>query len=103
MGPRLARHVPELRHRRAGRRDEADPRHQPAGLRLAAGGASPYVFDFATSVAARGEIELRRRAGEALPEGWALDPDGAPTTDPERALAGAMLPFGGHKGPRSRP
>lgn len=61
-------------------------------------GGHPYVFDFATSVAARGEIELLRRAGKPLPEGWALDPDGAPTTDPEAGLAGAMLPFGGHKG-----
>ncbi|WP_420963080.1 Ldh family oxidoreductase [Brucella sp. IR073] len=58
----------------------------------------PYVFDFATSVAARGEIELHRRAGKTLPEGWALDSEGQPTTDPEAALAGAMLPFGGHKG-----
>lgn len=60
--------------------------------------ASPYVFDFATSVAARGEIELHRRAGKPLPEGWAIDAQGNPTTDPEAALAGAMLPFGGHKG-----
>lgn len=58
----------------------------------------PYVFDFATSVAARGEIELHRRAGTPLPEGWAIAPDGRPTTDPKAALAGAMLPFGGHKG-----
>lgn len=61
-------------------------------------GTDPYVFDFATSVAARGEIELRRRAGETLPEGWAIDAEGRPTTDPTEALAGAMLPFGGHKG-----
>jgi LDH2 family malate/lactate/ureidoglycolate dehydrogenase len=61
-------------------------------------GRLPYVFDFATSVVARGEIELHRRAGRAIPEGWALDVEGSPTTDPERALAGAMLPFGGHKG-----
>jgi LDH2 family malate/lactate/ureidoglycolate dehydrogenase len=58
----------------------------------------PYVFDFATSVAARGEIELHRRAGKPLPEGWAIDAEGNPTTNPEAALAGAMLPFGGHKG-----
>jgi LDH2 family malate/lactate/ureidoglycolate dehydrogenase len=58
----------------------------------------PYVFDFATSVAARGEIELHRRAGKQLPEGWAIASDGQPTTDPQTALAGAMLPFGGHKG-----
>ncbi|SET49364.1 Ldh family oxidoreductase [Oceanicella actignis] len=61
-------------------------------------GADPYVFDFATSVAARGEIELRRRAGQRLPEGWAIDAEGNPTDDPEAALAGAMLTFGGHKG-----
>lgn len=58
----------------------------------------PYVFDFATSVAARGEIELHRQAGKPLPEGWAIDADGQPTTDPVAALDGAMLPFGGHKG-----
>lgn len=58
----------------------------------------PYVFDFATSVAARGEIELHRIAGKPLPEGWAIDAHGAPTRDPVAALEGAMLPFGGHKG-----
>jgi LDH2 family malate/lactate/ureidoglycolate dehydrogenase len=61
-------------------------------------GAHPYVFDFATSVAARGEIELHRRAGTPIPEDWAIDAQGQPTTDPEAALAGAMLTFGGHKG-----
>lgn len=61
-------------------------------------GGLPYVFDFATSVAARGEIELYRRAGKQLPDGWAIDVEGKPTTDPEAALAGAMLTFGGHKG-----
>lgn len=61
-------------------------------------GPHPYVFDFATSVAARGEIELHRRAGKPIPEGWAIDRDGAPTTDPATALAGSMLTFGGHKG-----
>lgn len=61
-------------------------------------GDDPYVFDIATSVAARGEIELHRRAGTPIPEGWAMDRDGNPTTDPEAALDGAMLTFGGHKG-----
>jgi LDH2 family malate/lactate/ureidoglycolate dehydrogenase len=61
-------------------------------------GRHPYVFDFATSMVARGEIELYRRAGRPIPDGWAIDTDGMPTTDPERALAGAMLPFGAHKG-----
>jgi len=61
-------------------------------------GVEPYVFDFATTVAARGEIELHRREGRPLPEGWAVDNAGQPTTDPDAALAGAMLPFGQHKG-----
>ena len=60
--------------------------------------ASPYVFDFATSVMARGDVELHRIEGRPLPEGTAVDRDGNPTTDPAEALAGAMLPFGGHKG-----
>ncbi len=61
-------------------------------------GRDPYVFDFATSVVARGEIELHRRAGKSIPEGWAIDHNGSPTRNPEAALAGALLPFGGHKG-----
>jgi delta1-piperideine-2-carboxylate reductase len=58
----------------------------------------PFVFDFATSAIARGEIELHRRAGKPIPTGWAIDSEGSPTTDPTAALAGAMLTFGGHKG-----
>ncbi|WP_240233301.1 Ldh family oxidoreductase [Devosia lacusdianchii] len=59
---------------------------------------APFVFDFATSAAARGEIELHQRAGKSIPLGWAVDAEGRPTTDPAVGLAGAMLPFGGHKG-----
>jgi len=58
----------------------------------------PLVFDQATSASARGEIQLHKREGKPLPEGWAIDADGQPTTDPEAALAGAQLPFGGYKG-----
>jgi LDH2 family malate/lactate/ureidoglycolate dehydrogenase len=58
----------------------------------------PLVFDQASSAAARGEIQIRKREGETLPPGWAIGPDGEPTTDPATALAGAQLPFGGHKG-----
>ena len=58
----------------------------------------PMVFDQASSVSARGEIQLHLREGKSLPEGWAIDEHGKPTTDPQRALAGAQLPFGGHKG-----
>lgn len=58
----------------------------------------PLVFDQASSASARGEIQLHRRDGKALPPGWAIDSDGNPTTDPGKALEGAQLPFGGYKG-----
>ncbi|MGF6691248.1 delta1-piperideine-2-carboxylate reductase [Metapseudomonas resinovorans] len=61
-------------------------------------GKPPFIFDFATSAAARGEIDLHRRAGKPIPPGWGIDQDGQPTTDPLTALNGAMLTFGGHKG-----
>ena len=60
--------------------------------------AYPVVFDFATSAAARGEIELHRRAGKPIPFGWGVDDAGRPSTDPAAVMAGAMLTFGGHKG-----
>lgn len=61
-------------------------------------GPHPLVFDQATSASARGEIQVRLRDGRELPEGWAIDAEGRPTTDPAAALAGAQLPFGGPKG-----
>lgn len=62
-------------------------------------GAHPYIFDFATSAVARGEIELYQRSGRALPEGWGVDAEGAPSTDATTVLQqGAMLTFGGYKG-----
>ncbi|WP_176084306.1 Ldh family oxidoreductase [Martelella sp. HB161492] len=61
-------------------------------------GRLPFVFDFATSAIARGELELCRREGRPLPHGVAVDRAGNPTTDPEAAAEGAMLTFGGYKG-----
>ena len=62
-------------------------------------GAAPLVFDMASSAAARGEIMLAASEGRAIPETWAVDPAGRPTTDPARGLEGMLLPFGGgHKG-----
>ncbi|ROO27634.1 oxidoreductase [Salinisphaera orenii MK-B5] len=60
--------------------------------------APAYVFDFATSAVARGEIELHHREDRPLQPGWAVDARGEPTRDPAAALDGAMLTFGGHKG-----
>ncbi|CAI0954670.1 Ureidoglycolate dehydrogenase [Serratia fonticola] len=61
-------------------------------------GQAPFVFDMATSAAARGEIELHRLANKPLPEGWGIDSHGKPSTDAASVLQGAMLTFGGHKG-----
>ncbi|MBX2878816.1 MAG: Ldh family oxidoreductase [Granulosicoccus sp.] len=58
----------------------------------------PLVFDQASSATARGEIQLYLREGKSIPEGWAIDENGHATTDPEQALKGAQLPFGGYKG-----
>ncbi|WP_336331495.1 Ldh family oxidoreductase [Pseudomonas putida] len=61
-------------------------------------GQNPFVFDMATSAIARGDIELHRRAGKAVPLGWGVSKEGEPTTSAEEILQGAMLTFGGHKG-----
>jgi LDH2 family malate/lactate/ureidoglycolate dehydrogenase len=61
-------------------------------------GPHPFVFDFATSAIARGDLELHRRAGTPLPEGCGVDAQGRPSTDPVAVAQGAMLAFGGHKG-----
>lgn len=65
----------------------------------------PIVIDLATCAAAYGKIEIARRAGEPIPRGWAIGPDGRPTTDPNSMVeGGALLPLGserdlgGHKG-----
>ena len=61
-------------------------------------GGVPIVLDMATSEAARGKIRLAARQGERIPEGWALDSSGRPTTDAAAALEGSMVPIGGPKG-----
>ncbi|MXW92329.1 MAG: Ldh family oxidoreductase [Rhodospirillaceae bacterium] len=56
------------------------------------------LIDQSASVIARSEVMQFARRGEPIPEGWGLDADGRPTTDPKAALAGSMLPSGGYKG-----
>ncbi|MBY0297852.1 MAG: Ldh family oxidoreductase [Methylobacterium sp.] len=58
----------------------------------------PIVVDLSLSKVARGSIMAARQRGEAIPEGWALDADGRPTTDPAAALKGTMVPLGDAKG-----
>ncbi|MCC7362527.1 MAG: Ldh family oxidoreductase [Anaerolineales bacterium] len=72
----------------------------PLAWGLPGGPGQPPVFlDFATAAAAHGKLEVAAAKGERVPEGWIVDRDGRPTTDPREALeGGAILPFGGHKG-----
>ena len=59
---------------------------------------APLVIDLSLSEVARGKIMVAARDGKPIPQGWALDAQGAPTTDAQAALAGSMLPMGGNKG-----
>ena len=61
-------------------------------------GREPVVIDMALSKVARGPIVAAKQKGLAIPEGWALDVHGKPTTDAEAALAGTMVPLGDAKG-----
>lgn len=61
-------------------------------------GGPPVVVDLSLSAIARGKVMAARQRGVAIPEGWALDRAGAPTTDPAEAMAGTMVPAGGAKG-----
>lgn len=61
-------------------------------------GKQPLVVDLSLSQVARGKIMVAAQRGETIPEGWAYDPEGHATTDPQAGLAGSMAPAGGVKG-----
>lgn len=58
----------------------------------------PILLDMAMSVAARGKLVKALKEGKPIPEGWAIDSEGRPATDPKKGLEGALSPFGGVKG-----
>ncbi len=60
--------------------------------------AAPVVVDLSLSTVARGKIMAAAQKGEPIPEGWATDEAGRPTTDAKAALKGMMQPVGGPKG-----
>jgi len=60
--------------------------------------AAPLVIDLSLSEVARGKLMVAAREGKPIPQGWALDRDGNPTTEPQAGLDGMMLPAGGVKG-----
>lgn len=70
----------------------------PIGAGIPLEGRAPIVLDMATSMAARSRIRQSLTNGETIPEGWAIDAEGFPTTDPAAAIAGSVLPIGGPKG-----
>ncbi|MCB8838159.1 Ldh family oxidoreductase [Aurantimonas sp. VKM B-3413] len=61
-------------------------------------GEDPIVIDLSLSKVARGKVMAAKQKGTAIPEGWALDKNGNPTTDADAALAGTMVPAGDAKG-----
>ncbi|MGY4238327.1 LDH2 family malate/lactate/ureidoglycolate dehydrogenase [Bradyrhizobium sp. USDA 4449] len=63
-----------------------------------AGSHAPMVLDIANTGVARGKIYLAKQKGQSIPEGWAINAAGAPTTDPAEAIEGIILPMAQHKG-----
>lgn len=71
----------------------------PIAFAAPRGGKDPLVIDLSLSVVARGKVMNAKKTGQSIPEGWALDKKGLPTTDPNAALdGGTMVPIGEAKG-----
>jgi LDH2 family malate/lactate/ureidoglycolate dehydrogenase len=70
----------------------------PWSLSAPAGKHPPFLMDMANTGVARGKIYLARQRREKIPPGWALNAEGEPTTDPQEAIDGIILPMAGHKG-----
>lgn len=72
--------------------------NSPIGFAVPNPGGNPFLLDMAMSVVARAKIRNALKAGASIPDTWATDASGRPTTDPKQALDGFLLPIGGHKG-----
>ncbi|RMD95749.1 MAG: Ldh family oxidoreductase [Alphaproteobacteria bacterium] len=70
----------------------------PIAVAIPSGKNPPIVLDMATTVAAYGKVKTAAQRGEMMPEGWMIDREGKPLTDPRRAAEGFLLPIGGPKG-----
>ncbi len=70
----------------------------PLAVAIPAGEERPIVYDAAFSASAHGKLRVYQQRGQPLPEGWALDRQGRPTTDPAEGIAGLLTPIGGYKG-----
>lgn len=70
----------------------------PLSIGMPGGEQGPFILDFGTSATAEGKVRVKRIAGEKVPLGWILDPEGNPTTDPNQLYGnppGSILPMGG--------
>jgi L-2-hydroxycarboxylate dehydrogenase (NAD+) len=67
----------------------------PIAAAIPADKEQPIVLDMATTVAAYGKVKTKALRGETMPEGWMIDREGKPLTDPKRADEGMLLPLGG--------
>ena len=70
----------------------------PICIGMPGGAQGPFVFDIGTSATAEGKVRVKKIAGQSVPLGWILDPDGNPTTDPNQLYGnppGTILPLGG--------
>ncbi len=72
--------------------------NSPLGFGMPNPGGRPILLDMAISVVARAKIRAALKRGMAIPDTWATDASGKPTTDPKAALDGFLLPMGGYKG-----
>jgi len=70
----------------------------PWSIAVPAGKHGAVVMDMANSGVARGKIYLANKRREPIPNDWAIDKEGRPTTDPQAAIEGFILPMAGHKG-----
>jgi LDH2 family malate/lactate/ureidoglycolate dehydrogenase len=70
----------------------------PIGIGIPAGEEAPLVLDFAFGATAHGRMQVYKQKGIPIPEGWAFDQEGRPTTDIDQALAGLVQPIGMYKG-----
>jgi LDH2 family malate/lactate/ureidoglycolate dehydrogenase len=70
----------------------------PWSVAAPAGRHAPMVMDMANTGVARGKIYLARQKRQSIPLGWAMNAAGEPTTDPQEAIEGIILPMAGHKG-----
>lgn len=70
----------------------------PFSIAIPCKSSEPVILDMATSIVAKSRINQARIACEKIPEGWALDQTGCPTTDPLEAIKGLLLPIEGYKG-----